>query len=95
MNEQPTPQYAHVVSTERVGMPRSTTVRSSSAVVGQACTQAPHETHSEPMKVSPALADTCESKPRPEMVSANVPWIWSHARTQREQTMHEDASKVK
>ena len=40
-------------------------------------------------------ADTRESKPRPEMVSANVPWVSSQARTQRLQTMHLDGSKVK
>ncbi len=95
LNEQPTPQYAQVVRTDRVGIPSSTTVFSSSAVVGQACTQAPHETHSEDMNDSPALADTFESKPRPSMVSANVPWISSQARTHREQAMHDDESKVK
>ena len=47
------------------------------------------------MKVSPALAETFESKPRPAMVSANVPCISSQARTQREQAMHLLASKSK
>ena len=65
------------------------------STVGQACTQAPHETHSESMNGSPAPADTLESKPRPAMVSANVPWISSQARTQREQTMHLHGSKSK
>ncbi len=33
-------------------------------------------------------ADTRLSKPRPRIVSANVPCTSSQARTQREQTMH-------
>ncbi len=36
-----------------------------------------------------------ESKPRPSTVSAKVPWMSEQARTQREQTMHEEASKAK
>jgi hypothetical protein len=40
------------------------------------------------------LADTFDSKPRPWIVSANVPCT-SYERTQREQTMHFDGSKVK
>ena len=36
--------------------------------------------------------ETTESKPRPAMVSANVPCTSSQARTQREQTMHLDGS---
>ena len=45
-----------MVTTERVGMPSWTTECSCSADVGQACTQAPHETHSELRKsVPPAL----------------------------------------
>ncbi len=69
---------------------------SDSVAVGQACTQAPQETHSELRKLSPsAPAETLESKPRPWMVSAKVPCTSSQARTQREQTMHFDASKVK
>ncbi len=95
LNEQPTPQYAQVVSTERVGMPSWTTDFSCSVDVGQACTQAPHETHSESMNDSPAPADTFESKPRPSMVRANVPCTSSQARTQREQTMHLVGSKSK
>jgi hypothetical protein len=94
LNEQPTPQYAHVVSTLRVGMPSITTDFSCSVAVGQACTHAPQETHSESIKDTPP-AETAESKPRPSIVSANVPWISSHARTHREQTMHLDASKSK
>ena len=83
-----------MVSTERVGMPSSTTECSCSADVGQACTQAPHETHSEERKsVPPALI--VESKPRPSTVSAKVPWVSAQARTQREQTMHEEGSKAK
>ena len=47
------------------------------------------------MNDSPAPAETFESKPRPSMVSANVPCTSSQARTQREQTMHLDGSKAK
>ena len=36
-----------------------------------------------------------ESKPRPSTVRANVPWMSAQARTQREQTMQEAASKAK
>ena len=74
------------MSTERVGIPSSTTDRSVRASVGQACTQAPHETHSECRKSGPPVV-TRESKPRPSTVSANVPWVSAQARTQREQTM--------
>ena len=63
-----------------------------SVAVGQACTQAPQETHSEPRKLSFMPGDTRLSKPRPEIVSANVPCTSSQARTQREQTMHFDGS---
>ncbi len=38
------------------------------------------------------LAATRLSKPRPSMVSANVPCTSSQARTQREHTMHCEAS---
>ncbi len=65
-----------------------------SVAVGQACTQAPQDTHSDDMKSTPP-AETFDSKPRPRMVSAKVPCTSSQARTQREQTMHLDASKVK
>ena len=75
--------------------PRSISVFSLSVAVGQACTQAPQDTHSEPRKLSFWLAATLESKPRPWMVSAKVPCTSSQARTQREQTMHLDGSKVK
>ena len=73
----------------------SMTLFSDSVAVGQACTQAPHDTHSESTNGSAMPADTLESKPRPWMVSANVPCTSSQARTQREQTMHFDGSKVK
>jgi septum site-determining protein MinC len=43
---------------------------SDSVAVGQACTQAPHETHSELKKSSSMPAETRLSKPRPEIVSA-------------------------
>ncbi len=62
--------------------------------VGQACTHAPHETHSLSMNGVPP-AETTDPKPRPSMVSAKVPCTSSHARTQREQTMHFVGSKVK
>ena len=83
------------MSTVRCGGPSSMTVFSRSAEVGQACTQAPQETHSDAMKDSPADADTADPKPRPAMVSAKVPCTSSQARTQREQAMHSAGSKVK
>ena len=92
LNEQPTPQYAQVVITLFSGCPASITVFSNSVAVGQACTQAPHDTHSESMKASPWLAATRESKPRPLIVNAKVPCVSSQARTQRLQTMHFAAS---
>src|ERR1700730_7068422 len=70
-------------------------VFSDSVAVGQACTQAPHETHSESMNDSFWLGDTLDCNPPPWIVSANVPCCSSQARTQREQTMHLLASKVK
>ena len=66
-----------------------------SASVGQAWTQAPQLTHSDSRNGWSWPADTCESKPRPAIVSANVPWTSSQARTQREQTMHLAASNAK
>ena len=60
--------------------------------VGQACTHAPHETHSALRNSSSIPGDTTESKPRPAIVSAKVPCTSSHARTQREHTMHFDGS---
>jgi hypothetical protein len=72
------------------------TLFSDRVAVGQACTQAPHDTHSELRKSSSsAPAETLDSKPRPWMVSAKVPCTSSQARTQREQTMHLEESKVK
>ena len=94
-NEQPTPQYAQVVTTLCSAWPRSISVFSESVAVGHACTQAPQETHSESMNGTSWLAATVESKPRPWMVRANVPCCSSQARTQREQTMHLAGSKVK
>ncbi len=91
-NEQPTPQYAQVVMTLCSGWPNLITDFSCSVAVGQACTQAPQDTHSEPRKLSWAPADTRDSKPRPSMVSAKVPCTSSQARTQRLQTMHLDGS---
>src|SRR5215468_38619 len=92
LNEQPTPQYAQVVTTECSGVPISMTDFSLSVAVGQACTQAPQDTHSEPRKDSSMPGETTEPKPRPAMVKAKVPCTSSHARTQREQTMHFDGS---
>src|SRR3979411_51611 len=92
LNEQPTPQYAQVVTAECSGWPISMTAFSVSVAVGQACTQAPQETHSEPRKLSLIPGDTRLSKPRPEIVNAKVPCTSSQARTQREQTMHLDGS---
>src|SRR5678815_5582004 len=66
-----------------------------SVAVGHACTQAPHDTHSDSRNGSFMPGDTWLAKPRSSIVSANVPWTSSHARTQREQTMHFDGSKVK
>jgi hypothetical protein len=66
----------------------SITVFSISVAVGQACTQAPQDTHSDSRNGTSALAATRDSNPRPPMVSANVPCTSSQARTQREQTMH-------
>ncbi len=73
-------------------MPISITDFSFSVAVGQACTQAPHDTHSELRNGSSMPGDTTEPKPRPAMVSAKVPCTSSQARTQREQTMHFDGS---
>src|SRR4029450_4941336 len=77
------------------GWPCSMTDFSISVAVGQACTQAPQETHSESRKSSAWPAETLGSKPRPSIVSAKVPCTSSQARTQREQTMHFEGSKVK
>ncbi|SPV10816.1 Uncharacterised protein [Burkholderia gladioli] len=68
------------------------TVFSCSVAVGQAATQAPQDTHSDSMKLPPSPAATRDSKPRPAIVSAKVPWVSSQARTQRLQTMHLDGS---
>src|SRR5262249_50142692 len=66
-----------------------------SAPVGQASTHAPHDTHSDSRKDSSWLAAIVESMPRPCTVSANVPCTSSHARTQREHTMHRFGSNAK
>src|SRR5260221_10588539 len=92
LNEQPTPQYAQVVTTECSGWPISITDFSVSVAVGQAYTQAPQETHSEPRKLSFIPGETRLSKPRPQIVSAKEPCTSSQPRTQREQTMHFDGS---
>ncbi|MNP50150.1 hypothetical protein D3C76_1443960 [compost metagenome] len=77
-----------MVITARSGWPSCTRLFSVKVAVGHACTQAPHDTHSEARKLSPPAAATRESKPRPVMVRAKVPWMSSQARTQRLQTMH-------
>src|SRR5215467_4449807 len=87
LKEQPTPQYAHVVVVTFVGGPSWMRDFSVNASVGHASTHAPHDTHSEPRNGSFWLAETFDLKPRPWIVSANVPCTSSHARTQREQTM--------
>ncbi len=66
-----------------------------SVAVGQACTQAPHDTHVGLHERAAGAGGDRESKPRPSIVSANVPCTSSQARTQREQTMHFDGSNVK
>src|ERR1700712_2960797 len=81
--------------TERSGVPTSMTFFSVRVAVGQAATHAPQLTHSLPKKGSAWEAETRLSKPRPAMVNAKVPWTSSQARTQREQAMHFDVSKVK
>ncbi len=82
--------------TARSGLPISFIGFSCSVAVGQACTQAPQLTHSDERKSSLARpAETFEPKPRPSMVSANVPCTSSQARTQREQAMHLLGSKSK
>src|SRR5580704_11265303 len=63
-NEQPTPQYAQVVTRLCSAWPCSIKEFSVSVAVGQAWTQAPQETHSESMKGTSWLADTLEPKPR-------------------------------
>ncbi len=78
-----------------LGAPWAISDFSVSAIVGQACTQAPQETHSESKNASSCPATMLDSKPRPWIVSASVPCCSSQARTQREQTMHFDASKLK
>ncbi len=78
-----------MVITARSGLPSSLTLFSISALVGQAWTQAPQETHSEDRKLSAACpAPIFDPNPRPLTASASVPWTSSQARTQREQTMH-------
>src|SRR5262245_36575513 len=95
LNEQPTPQYAHVVAVAFSGWPSATTDFSMSAPVGHDSIHAPQETHSDSMNGWSWLADTFDSKPRPWIVSANVPCTSSHARTQREHTMHSSGLKPK
>ena len=84
-----------MVIADHSGLPTSMTFFSISEPVGQACTQAPQETHSDSMNFSSMPAAMIESKPRPETVSAKVPCTSSQARTQREQTMHLAGSKEK
>ena len=81
-----------MVTAECSGWPMAITDFSVRVAVGQACTQAPQETHSDSMKASSMPGETRLSKPRPSIVSAKVPCISSQARTQRLQTMHFDGS---
>src|SRR5271154_1634031 len=91
----PTPQYAQVVTTLCSAFPIFTTDFSINVAVGHACTQAPHETHSDAAKAPFCPGEITDENPRPSIVSAKVPWTSSHARTHREHTMHFDGSKVK
>ena len=84
-----------MVTTECSGWPSSTTDFSISEPVGQACTQAPQETHSLVRNGSSTPAATLDAKPRPSMVSAKVFCTSSQARTQREQTMQRAGSNWK
>ena len=70
LSEQPTPQYAHVVVMLCSAWPSQMMDFSVSVAVGQASTQAPHDTHSDSMNGWSWPADTRASKPRPEIVSA-------------------------
>ncbi len=72
-----------MVTFECSGAPISAMAFSASEPVGQDCTQAPQETHSEARKPSFWPATMRLSKPRPSTVSAKVPWTSSQARTQR------------
>ena len=81
-----------MVTTEWSGVPIWMTDFSLSVAVGQACTQAPQDTHSDWRNGSAMLGETKDSKPRPAMVRAKVPCTSSQARTQREQTMHFEGS---
>ena len=75
--------------TECDGVPISMIDFSCRVAVGQACTQAPQLTQSLASALSVfAPNDTRLSKPRPSMVSANVPCTSSQALTHREQTIH-------
>src|SRR5215469_15628621 len=65
LNVQPTPQYAHVVSTAFSALPTAMSDFSVSAPVGHASTHAPQETHSDSRNGSSWLAETFEPKPRP------------------------------
>src|SRR5689334_16520468 len=94
-SEQPTPQYAQVVATACCGKPAVIELFSMSAPVGQASTHAPQDTHSESRNGSCCEADTRDSRPRPSIVSANVPCVSSQARTQREHTMQRSLSNRK
>src|SRR5262245_8772979 len=92
---QPTPQYAQVVLAVRSGAPIWTIAFSVSAPVGDSPTHAPQDTHSDAMNGSSWLAAIFECRPRPCTVRANVPWVSSQARTQREHTMHRLGSNSK
>jgi len=79
------------VTTECSGWPISITDFSVSVAVGQACTQAPQETHSEPRKLSLMPGDTgCQNRAGNRQREGAL--HFSQARTQREQTMHFEGS---
>src|SRR3546814_7865044 len=65
-----------------------------SADVGQACTQAPHDTQSLSRKVLFWPATMRESNPMPSIVKANVPWVSSQARMQRLHRSEEHTSEL-
>ncbi len=53
-------KHAQGVLTSRLGWPATMMVFSLSVAVGQALTQAPHDTHSDSRKFSSTPADTCD-----------------------------------
>ena len=89
---QPTPQYGHVVRVPPVGAPRSRTVLSSSAPVGQDVTHAPQPTQELSRSVVPESGWISISSPRFHTFQTNCPCSSSQMRTHRKQSMHRDMS---